>query len=79
MEALDALSDAAWVEEVSLFGSKLHVVVAEAESGARRTRELLAQRQIHEARIEPIVPSLEDVFIHHIEASETARPAGSSP
>lgn len=79
IDALEALGSAPWVEEVSLFGSKLHLVVEEAESGARRIRELLAERQIGEARIEPIVPSLEDVFIHHIEASEAAAGAGSRP
>ena len=79
VEALEVLGSAPWVEEISLFGSKLHLVVEEAEAGARRIRELLAERQIGEARIEPIVPSLEDVFIHHIEASEAAPMAGSAP
>ncbi len=79
VEALEILSSTDWIEEASLFGNKLHLVVEEVESGTRRTRELLAARDIEPARIEPIVPSLEDVFIHHIEASEAARVAGGTP
>ena len=57
-----------WVREVSLFGDRLHVVVDDAEDGRRRILALLEQDGNAPATAERIVPSLEDVFIHSIEA-----------
>lgn len=60
--------------EASVFGTRLHVVTADEDGG----RELI-QRALPGAfaptAIERIVPSLEDVFIHCIEAEEAARAA----
>jgi ABC-2 type transport system ATP-binding protein len=68
LEALERLERADWVYEASLFGDRLHVVVADAEEGRRRVLDLLEKDGNTPATVERIVPSLEDVFIHSIEA-----------
>jgi len=72
-DALDALSDAPWAREVAIFGTRLHVVVEDAEAGKRRIEEALAASGNVPAQVERIVPSLEDVFIHHVEEAEAQR------
>ncbi len=66
-EALEALSAQPWVLETSVFGTRVHVVVADPEEGARRVAELLNAAGNVPAAVERILPSLEDVFIHHVE------------
>jgi ABC-2 type transport system ATP-binding protein len=75
LEAQARLDAEDWVLEASVFGARLHVVVADAEDGRRRAHELLARDGNLPAVIERIVPSLEDVFIHCIEAEDAARAA----
>jgi len=68
LEAQERLEKEDWVREVSLFGDRLHVVVDDAEDGRRRVLALLDKDGNAPATAERIVPSLEDVFIHSIEA-----------
>lgn len=68
LEAQERLEKEDWVREVSLFGDRLHVVVDDAEAGRRRILALLEKDGNAPATAERIVPSLEDVFIHSIEA-----------
>jgi ABC-2 type transport system ATP-binding protein len=72
LAALDRLEREDWVLEVSVFGTRLHLVVADAEEGQRRILEILRREGIPGASVERIIPSLEDVFIHTIEAREAA-------
>jgi ABC-2 type transport system ATP-binding protein len=65
-EALEVLENESWVRDVSVFGDGLHVVVDDAREGARRVREILASRGIAPVEIEAVLPSLEDVFLHHV-------------
>ena len=69
-DALEALSGHAFVREVSAFGTRLHVVVDDEVAGARKVVGLLDEAGLGPATAERIVPSLEDVFIHSIEARE---------
>jgi ABC-2 type transport system ATP-binding protein len=69
-EALEALSRAPWVLETSIFGRRLHAVVREGEDGRRRTLALLEAQGNVPAQADCIVPSIEDVFIHHVELEE---------
>jgi ABC-2 type transport system ATP-binding protein len=76
--ALDAqarLERETWVLEAAVFGTRLHVVVEDAEEGRRRALALLEQDGNAPAAAERIVPSLEDVFIHCVETEEAARAA----
>jgi len=75
LEALALLEGLPFVLEAALFGDRLHVVVEEAEPGRAAVLARLAEAGIAPATAERIVPSLEDVFIHAIEAAETVRSA----
>lgn len=72
LDALETLGREPWVLETSVFGTRLHVVVPEAEAGRRDVLRVLAAAGNAPATAEPIVPSLEDVFIHHIDEVERA-------
>ncbi len=61
--------------EASVFGTRLHVVVPDENSGRRLIERALPEGEFAPISIERIVPSLEDVFIHCIEAEEEARRA----
>jgi ABC-2 type transport system ATP-binding protein len=51
----------------ALFGKGLHVAVRDAAAAAPALRQLLEQRGHRVRRIEPIAPSMEDVFVSLIE------------
>jgi drug efflux transport system ATP-binding protein len=61
--ALEALQSAADVLDAAVFGSGIHVVVADAATAAPKIRELLSAKQFRVGQIEEIPPSLEDVFV----------------
>jgi ABC-2 type transport system ATP-binding protein len=77
-EALEAISGQPWAIETSVFGTRIHVVVRDAGEGRREVERLLSAGGNPAASIERIVPSLEDVFIHHVEAEEARRAAEES-
>jgi ABC-2 type transport system ATP-binding protein len=72
-EALEAIAAQPWAVETSVFGTRVHVVVRDAEAGRRQVTDLLAATSNAPQSIERILPSLEDVFIHHVEAAEAER------
>jgi ABC-2 type transport system ATP-binding protein len=74
-DALEAIDSAPWALETSVFGTRIHVVVKNADEGRRRIEELLASGGNAPIAVERILPSLEDVFIHHVEEAETAKEA----
>jgi ABC-2 type transport system ATP-binding protein len=77
LEAQERLEREGWVLEASVFGTRIHLVVADAEAGTaiRRARETLGAAGFGPLAVERILPSLEDVFIHCIEAEDAARAA----
>ncbi len=79
LEALAVLEGQDWVREAALFGTRVHVVVAGVEEGRRRVLAALAPLGGEPARVERIVPSLEDVFIHYIQLADASRPDASRP
>ena len=74
-EALDAIASAPWALETSVFGTRIHVVVENEAEGRERVRSLLEAAANPPEAIERILPSLEDVFIHHVERAEAERRA----
>jgi ABC-2 type transport system ATP-binding protein len=79
LEAQERLDREDWVLEASVFGDRLHVVVAnDGHSGEARRRilDLLERDGNTPAAAERIVPSLEDVFIHSIEQDDAERARG---
>jgi len=73
LQAQASLEGAPGVLEVAVFGTKLHAVVEDAAAGRQRIEEILTRDGNAPVHVERIVPSLEDVFIHKIEAEEAAR------
>src|SRR5512137_2328529 len=77
VEALEILQKEPWVLETSIFGTSLHISVGDEEEGRRLIPSRLGREGIAVQRIDRIMPSLEDVFIHKIEeqaGTEEARP-----
>lgn len=71
-EALEAIGAEPWAIETSVFGTRVHVVVQDADEGRARIESLLSARGNAPSSLERILPSLEDVFIHHVEEAEAA-------
>jgi len=72
-EALETLAGQPWALETSVFGTRIHVVVRDADEGRREVERVLVVADNPASSIGRIPPSLEDVFIHHVEAAEAAR------
>jgi ABC-2 type transport system ATP-binding protein len=70
LDAMRAIENAPGVFEVAVFGGGLHVVVDDPDAAAATIRKVLDERGIAVRRLEPIDPSLEDVFVGLIEAEE---------
>ena len=75
LDAQFLLDQDAGILEASVFGTRLHVVVTDETEGRARIASLLPADTFAPVSIERIVPSLEDVFIHCIEAEDAARAA----
>ena len=73
--ALELIGEQDWALETSVFGTRVHVVVGDGDEGRRQIASLLHEQGNSATSIEHIVPSLEDVFIHHVEAEEARRNA----
>ncbi|HWA28393.1 MAG TPA: ABC transporter ATP-binding protein [Lacunisphaera sp.] len=71
-DAMLAIERAPAVKEVALFGRGLHVVTVDAKLAETQIREILAGGGFRLARLERIVPTLEDVFVSLIEAHDEA-------
>jgi ABC-2 type transport system ATP-binding protein len=69
MTALDAMPA---VEKTSLFGTTVHAVLRTRETTADALSRALAAQDIQVEGIDPVVPSLEDVFLDVIDRAEEA-------
>jgi ABC-2 type transport system ATP-binding protein len=74
---LAALEHAPGVRDCSVFGSALHVLVADAERSLRELPAYLAQRNLTPSRLQRIHPSLEDVFVQLIAVDTAERRAAA--
>jgi ABC-2 type transport system ATP-binding protein len=72
MRALDAMPD---IEKTSLFGTAVHAVLRHAQLTEAVLGERLRAAGIPIDSIEPVAPSLEDVFLDVVEHAEAARTA----
>ena len=71
-EALETVAAQPWAIETSVFGTRIHVMVRDEQQARRELTRLLAAERNPPSSIERILPSLEDVFIHHVEEAEAA-------
>jgi ABC-2 type transport system ATP-binding protein len=60
------------VKETALFGKGLHIVASDGDAAMKAISGLLREKGYPVARIEKIVPSMEDVFVSLIEARDRA-------
>jgi ABC-2 type transport system ATP-binding protein len=67
VEVLETVRVQPWAVETSVFGTRLHVMVTEEGAGIRSIQEVLTGQGMSVARVERIVPSLEDVFLYLLE------------
>jgi len=51
------------VLDAAVFGSSIHAVVSNAQAALPKLAEALSARGLRVGRIEPIPPTLEDVFV----------------
>jgi ABC-2 type transport system ATP-binding protein len=65
------------LEEIALYGAQIHVVVKEAGAGKQQVGDWLAQHGLPARAIEPIEPSLEDVFITAMKSGGSPKPGGA--
>lgn len=61
--ALEALQHIPGIFDAAVFGNRLHVVVKEASTATPVIRQALEVKGVRVTRVEPIPPSLEDVFV----------------
>jgi len=62
--ALEVLRGQPFVQGLSIFGTAVHVSTPDRDGGERRVREVLGGAGVAVERVAPILPSLEDVFLH---------------
>jgi ABC-2 type transport system ATP-binding protein len=67
VEAMQLLEKQKFVTESSIFGNNLHIMVNEHYQRIEQIKKPFSNTQINIKRIEQIVPTLEDVFIHLLE------------
>jgi ABC-2 type transport system ATP-binding protein len=61
--AVEAVRTLPGLIDAAVFGNHLHLVVAEARAAVEPVRAHLAQQGLRVGRVEPIRPTLEDVFV----------------
>jgi len=73
VEAMEQLQKQDWVVETSIFGSAFHVSTLREVNAVAEINTVLAKQHITPRGIRPILPSLEDAFIHVIARHDTQR------
>ncbi|MBK7105963.1 MAG: ABC transporter ATP-binding protein [Ignavibacteriae bacterium] len=68
VDSLEILEKEKWVGETSIFGNYIHVILNNSTIDENNIVQLLQEQNgINVKRVERIIPTLEDVFIHLIE------------
>ena len=69
VEAMEKLKQADFIDEISIFGNNLHLSVNDKIKDKNQIRSFINQVGVHTvSKIDEITPTLEDVFIHLLEA-----------
>jgi ABC-2 type transport system ATP-binding protein len=69
-KSMRALEGQPGIHDVAVFGGGLHVTVDDETSGIARLKATLGEKGIGIERLEPIQPTMEDVFVAMIEAAD---------
>lgn len=70
VDALQIMEKENFVDETSIFGNEIHIIVNDRFENENQIRTILNRNNIKVNRIDRIVPTLEDVFIHLLEKDE---------
>ncbi len=71
---LEILEKQNFVEETSIFGNNIHISINEKIKDLNQINKLLQERhKIEVMRVQKIIPTLEDVFIHLLEKRRNAK------
>ena len=73
--AMRLLDETSFVEKTSLFGTTVHAVLRSRASGESDLRDALARAGVAVTSIQPVLPSLEDVFLDVVDKVESTRAA----
>jgi len=65
--AMELLESETFIDETSIFGNNIHILVNEKFNNDTQIKTLLGSNGIEVKRINKIIPTLEDVFIHLLE------------
>ena len=77
VEAMEKLKQADFIDEISIFGNNLHLSVNYKIKDKNQIRSFINQVGVHTvSKIDEITPTLEDVFIHLLEAHPKHFPKG---
>ena len=74
-ESMQALEGLPGVTEAAVFGGGMHVGVTDAVAGQKAVREAVEARGVEVRALQPIEPSMEDVFVAMIEREERGQGA----
>ena len=67
VDAIELLEKQSFVDETSIFGNKMHLIVNDGYQAGNQISEVLEKENILVGKIDKIIPTLEDVFIHLLE------------
>lgn len=68
VESMEILEKEDWVGETSIFGNYIHIILNDNSVGEEQIRNILTNKHsIKVHRVDKIIPTLEDVFIHLLE------------
>jgi ABC-2 type transport system ATP-binding protein len=70
LETMKALEHQPGIRDVAVFGAGLHVTVDDPGAAQPLIRRVLGERGVEVRRMEPIEPSMEDVFVAMVELEE---------
>ena len=70
VDALELMEKQNFVSETSIFGNQIHLIVNDRFENKEQVITLLNKNGINVKRIDQIVPTLEDVFIHLLESGK---------
>jgi ABC-2 type transport system ATP-binding protein len=73
--AMRVLDESPFVEKTSLFGTTVHAVLRSRASGEKDLRDALARAGVDVTSVQPVLPSLEDVFLDVVDRMESTRAA----
>jgi ABC-2 type transport system ATP-binding protein len=75
VRAMAVLDKTPFVEKTSLFGTSVHVVLRSRATGEPDIRETLTKAGVAITSVQPVMPSLEDVFLDVADKMESRRAA----